>query len=639
MPASNRFHGSDSLTYSSKKAYAAGQIVNITLKERPVLGVVIKACPKPGFKVKSIGAAQDQISMPEKSLELMKWLKIYYPAGAGAITSQFLPKNLLLKKVKFQNEPPKSAPLLKLPHLTINQKEITMQIEKKASQSYLLHGETGSGKTRIYQELAKSSLSAGKSVLILAPEIALTAQLINSFKESFNSPVVVLHSALSGVDRRRAWLDIYEASQPVIVIGPRSALFSPFRNLGLIVVDEAHETAYKQDQAPYYYALRVAAKLAELHHSQLIFGTATPNVSEYYLAHAKGVPILRLQGQALKDVHPTATRMVDAKDRTNFKRDINLSEALLEALDQTLKNGEQALIFLNRRGTARIIRCSNGDWQSLCPNCDLPLTYHGDNHNMRCHTCGHKQAVPSSCPVCGSSDIIFRSIGTKSIVASLQRLFPKAKIARFDTDNLPSERFERHYRAVASGDIDVLVGTQILAKGLDLPKLSLVGVVAAESSLYFPDYTAEERTYQLLSQVVGRVGRGHRSGTAVIQSYDPKSLVIKSALSKDWETFYDQQIKERQAFGFPPFYHLLKLSCRRKTKAGAIRASQDLHAKLIKLGLRVNIIGPSPSFHEKVSGNYQWQLIVKAKHRGELLKIISNLPASWSYNIDPINLL
>jgi primosomal protein N' (replication factor Y) len=244
-----------------------------------------------------------------------------------------------------------------------------------------------------------------------------------------------------------------------------------------------------------------------------------------------------------------------------------------------------------------------------------------------------------ACVDCGSIDIIFKSIGTKSIAAELEKAFPKARIKRFDTDNLKSERLEMHYHDILAGKVDILVGTQMLAKGLDLPKLAVVGVIAADTSLYFPDYTAEERTYQLLNQVMGRVGRGHTAGSVVIQTYNPRNAAILAALKNKWSLLYESQLKERQKYGFPPFYHILKLTCARASQSAATTAADKLVTDLQQLQLPVIIDGPAPSFHEKIQGKYRWQLIIKAKQRNHLLDVIAILPSGWSYDIDPSNLL
>lgn len=322
-----------------------------------------------------------------------------------------------------------------------------------------------------------------------------------------------------------------------------------------------------------------------------------------------------------------------------FSRSAWLSDDLLNAIRSALDNTQQSLVFLNRRGTARLVFCQDCGWQALCSHCDLPLTYHGDSHHMQCHTCGLIAAPPTTCPTCASTNILFRGIGTKSLTAEIERLFPRARVQRFDGDNAKNERFDQQFQAVKNGAVDILVGTQQLSKGLDLPRLSVVGVVLADTSLYFPDYTAEERTYQMITQVIGRVGRGHGTSTIIVQTYQPESAVIRAALAKDYASFYAAQIAERKLFRFPPFYYLLKLQCSRAATAGAERAATTFAKKLADMHLAIEVVGPAPAFTEKAHGRYTWQLIVKARQRSVLTAIIHDLPANWNYDIDPSNLL
>lgn len=640
LVASNSYHGDEALTYGSDIPLVEGTTVLVPLRNRRVSGIVLRAVNKPAFTVKPVVGTQINTPIPKASMLLMEWLSNYYPAPSGAIVSQFLPSNLLIRgaNVSAQSAPKISSPL-DLPPLTSEQTAAMQVLSDPKQRSFLLHGDTGTGKTRIYIELAKRALADNKNVLVLTPEIGLTSQLAQSFNEVITQPVLVMHSNLTEKERRTLWLQVMESTEPLVVVGPRSALFAPFNNLGLIVVDEAHDTAYKQDQAPHYHGLRVAGKLAELHQAQLIYGSATPLVSEYFVAKARGLPIIRMTTPAAGTSHDTNIITVDTRDRSQYSRNPYLSDILLEKITEGLSNKEQSLVFLNRRGTARVVLCQKCGWQALCPNCDLPLTYHGDNHSMRCHTCGYHTSGLTSCPSCSTTDIVYRSVGTKALADSLQALFPQARVQRFDTDNTKDEKFESHYHAVKSGDVDILVGTQMLVKGLDLPKLSTVGVVAADSSLYFPDFTAEEQTYQLLTQVVGRVGRGHRKGSVVIQTYNIGGKALQAVLNKNWDEFYKQQIAEREQFKFPPFVYLLKLSCSRKSQNSALQASNKLLRSLLSLGLKVEIIGPSPRFKEFSRGEYSWQLIVKSRDRKNLLTIIDNLPSNWIYDIDPTTLL
>jgi primosomal protein N' (replication factor Y) len=636
---SNRYHGGEPLTYSSDQKPATGSVVQVELQRELVPGFISGPTHEPRFKVKPITRVYDLPPLPSHLLRLLVWLKDYYPAPLGIVSQQLLPAHLSDKQLA-KAEPIKftKPDLTDLPPPTNEQKSALKAIHER--DTYLLQGVTGSGKTRLYIELAAQTVAAGKSAIVLTPEISLTSQLATSFRQVFGERVIVMHSQQTPAERQTAWLAVLRASEPVIVVGPRSALFSPVAGPGLIVLDEAHEGAYKQEQAPHYQAGRVASYLAGLSRATLVLGSATPAVTDYYLAEQLNKPIIKLTRLAQADIHPKSEiTIVDRKDRDQFERSPLISSALIKAIEAALKRGEQSLLYLNRRGTARLVMCENCGWQAVCPNCDVPLTYHGDQHQLRCHSCNYHAPTPTNCPECGHAGVIFKTAGTKAIVAEAERLFPNVKVARFDTDNLKTERFERHYETVKAGNVDILVGTQLLAKGLDLPKLSTLGVLLADTSLYMPDFSAQERTFQLISQVLGRVGRGHVAGKAIIQTYHPDHPVIKDAIDGNYQNFYERELEERKQFLFPPFCYLLKLTVRRASIKSAQAAAEDLKKDLETSGYKVRVEGPAPSFYERFQNKYQWQLVVKAKDRAELLKIITALPAGWSFDIDPMDLL
>ncbi len=641
LVTSNKYHGSEPLTYSSTLPLLPGQIVLVKIRNAASAAIVIKPVDQPKFKTKDVTSLLVEKPLPPQILKLINWLHEYYPSPISFIANQFVPGDLLVKKLNLpeftdQKTEYKSE---KLPKLSRDQAVVMKEIASSKSHTFMLHGITGSGKTRIYIDQAQKTIKANQSVIIMTPEISLTPQLSNMLKSSLDAEVLVVHSNMTPKERREVWLKVLYSVSPQVIVGPRSALFSPVSNLGLIVLDEFHDAAYKQEQSPHYHALRVAGALANSHKAALIYGSATPTVTEYYIAQQKKVPILKLNTIAAGFDAKAKVSVIDTKDRSQFGKNSYFSDLLLQTIQASIDKGEQSLVFLNRRGTARLVICQNCDWQALCPNCDLPLTYHGDSHIMRCHTCGYKQSPPLSCPVCSSPDIIYKSFGTKAIEFQLRRLFPEARISRFDNDNNKNDRFDKHYDAVRGGNVDILVGTQILVKGLDLPKLSTVGVVAADSSLYFPDYLADEQTYQLLSQVMGRVARGHRDGSVIIQTHNPNSLPLKAAVDKDWQLFYDQQLIERKNYTFPPFCFLLKLTCSRKSREAAMEAALKLAKLISTLPIKAQVIGPAPRFIEKNNGTYNWQVTVKSKSRDDLLKVIAKLPANWHYDIDPSNLL
>lgn len=634
-----QYHGKSALTYSSDVELLSGSVVRIALRNRSVLGIISREVSEPSFAAKPIAAVAPAPALPAQTLQLIDWLYTYYPAPFGTIIRQFLPPTTAFPKSRVLNLEPrisKQTPDNLLP-LTSEQKSAISGIQP--SGYHLLHGVTGSGKTRVYVELAKRTIATGKSAIVLTPEIGLTAQLVETFTGAFPQLVYVLHSRQTAAERRDVWYDILSSPHPVVVIGPRSALFAPTQKLGLIVIDESHDQAYKSESAPYYRTERVAAKLAQLHGACLVSGSATPNVEEYYVIAAKNRPIVTLNQLAKQTNTTSNTNVVDLRDRSQLTRSPILSTPLLSAMQQAQERGEQTMLFLNRRGTAGAVLCSSCGWRAVCSHCDLSLTYHSDTHGMRCHLCGRSQSLPNGCPECHEPDIVFKTVGTKAVVDEVRRLFPNARISRFDADTAKNEQLETQLQSLQTGAVDVIIGTQMITKGLDLPKLSVVGVLNADASLLIPDYTAAERTFQLLTQVVGRAARGHRTGSVYVQTYNPDHPTIATALAKDWESFYEAELTERRTFKFPPYVYMLKLTCLRATSASAEKTATKLKEQIQKDHPRLNVEGPSAAFHPRESGKYKWQLVVKSASRQALVDLVAQLPSSWSHDLDPVNLL
>ena len=640
LVASKNYRGGN-LTYSFDGTLVSGNAVTVPLKSKTVTAFVVGMVKKPVFKFKPITELLSERPLPAYCLELAKWLSQYYACSMGEALSLLAPTKTTAKKQE------DSAVLTRVSEqkidlsepLTKDQASAISKIGGSKNTTTLLHGETASGKTRVYLELASQTLKAGRSVILLTPEISLTSQLERATNQ-LASPVRTFHSQLRPGQRRKLWLNILESREPMVIIGPRSALFLPLPNLGLIVVDEAHEPAYKQEQSPRYRTARVASQLGQLAKAKVVLGTATPSIDDYYLASDKKA-IVTMTQPAIRAISTkgSGVQIVDLKDRSQFSRSPYLSRELLKAASEALNAKRQVMIYLNRRGSARLILCKVCGWQLLCPNCDLPLVYHGDQHLVRCHSCGHKSAPPAFCSNCHNPDVIYTTAGTKAIHDELARHFPKAKIARFDSDNIRGQRLNELYDQLHSGKIEIIVGTQLLAKGLDLPKLQLVGVVTADTSLALPDFTSEERSFQLLYQVIGRVGRGHGHGRAIIQTYHPDSPIIIAAATKDWQKFYRHCIAERQNFRFPPFAYLLKLSCKRASSAGAAKSAENIKKQILQLGLAVQVIGPSPSFWSRRGHYHYWQLTVKSKDRQHLVDIARQVSGDWRIDLDPVGLL
>jgi len=643
LPRDQSFFSEKLLTYSYPENIQKNTVVKISLKSKIVLGVVIKKTTKPKFRTNNIiELCSGLIPLPDETIKLISWIHGYYPGPIGSLLNMFLPSQLLINSKKLIVDTTTNNNFSSMgdesPEITKDQSHALKIINE--SKSYLLHGDTGTGKTRVYIELAKKSLNNKLSSLILTPEISLTPQLATEFEKFFGNRVIINHSKISPKEKLRNWLRVLNDTEGLVVLGPRSSLFMPFKKLGLVVVDESHESSYKQEQSPHYQTNRVASILAKIYKSVFVLGSATPTITDYYLAKTKAVPIIRMTNLAIKSKNgPISKEIIDIKDKTNFSKSIILSDRLIRCIEEALANNEQSLLFLNRRGTSRVILCENCGWQALCPNCDTPLIYHDDDFEARCHICAFKQKPSTNCPDCNSDKIIFRGYGTKTLMTEVNKLFPNARVRRFDNDNGKKDSLEQNYYSVKSGETDIIVGTQTLIKGLDLPKLSVVGVVIAESALSFPDYTATETTYQQINQVLGRIGRGHRNGIAIIQAYNPKNGAIQDAVKLDYEDFYSSEIKERETYGYPPFCQVLKLTCLKSSSKIAENFSNKLIAEIISSGISVTISGPVPSFYAKVDKKFQYQIIVRSNDRSNLIKIIKLLPSGWNYDIDPINLL
>jgi primosomal protein N' (replication factor Y) len=628
------------LTYQSPTRYTPGTIVSVPVGKSSVVGIIVALVDRPAFACKEISAQHESVSIPQSLLQLGQWLAEYYATHPVLVWQTILPRGLhKTRRKSLQNA---SHPSRYRTHIVLNkaQTDAVERIMSDPSGTSLLHGVTGSGKTQVYIELAKQTVAAGRSVILLVPEIALTSQLIAEFTPHFPE-LKVTHSTMTESTRHQVWQSLLHAQSPQVVIGPRSALFSPVPNLGLIVIDECHEPSFKQEQSPRYSALRGAAMLARFADARLVLGSATPNVTDYYLATTADAPIVRLDRPARTDtVAPTVT-LVDMTKKLNFTRSSLFSNDMIAAMQHTIEAGHQVLLFHNRRGTAPMTLCESCGWSALCDRCFVPMTLHGDRFELRCHICDAVQRVPTACPSCGEAQIIHKGIGTKLIHESVAKLFPRARIERFDGDSDQDATLDKQYQALHDGDIDIIIGTQVVAKGLDLPHLRMVGVVQADAGLALPDYLSSERTFQLLAQVTGRVGRNEHPSTVVVQSYQPSHPAVQYGITSDYMQFYELTLAERQRAKFPPYTHLLKLVCVYKTESEAIRAAQQVARDLrSSCPSRVEFLGPTPAFYERVRDSYRWQIVVKSPVRKDLVDIIAKLPAQhWQFELDPGSLL
>ncbi len=628
----------NTLTYFSGTPLSVGQLVTIGVGKTTQTGIVMAAAHKPVYETKQIVAAIDLKPLPESLINTAAWMSEYYATHLAVVLQTTLPRGITKKRRATKKMP--TVVHRDRTNFVFNsdQRHAITSVKAMDSGTAILHGVTGSGKTAVYIELARQAMERGESVIMLVPEIALTSQLVADFQQHFND-LVLTHSRQSEAERHLTWLDALNSTTPRVVIGPRSALFMPVPNVKLIIIDEAHEPSYKQDQSPRYSALRVASVLAAQANGKVVQGSATPLVSEYYLANHTNRPIIRMFKKARADtIDPTVT-IVDMTKKSHFTKHRLFSDELLTTIQNTVEHGNQVLIFHNRRGSANTTLCDNCGWSALCPRCFVPYTLHADLFSLRCHICGNHERVPTSCPICSSTEIIHKGIGTKLIESELNKLFPTVNIARFDGDSANIDTVESRYNDLYSGTIDIIIGTQVIAKGLDLPKLRTVGVIQADAGLSMPDYAASERTFQLLAQVVGRVGRSNHPSSIIIQSYQPHASAVQLGITQNFTDFYTATIAERKRAQFPPFVYLLKLTCVYKTEKAAIRNAQQLANTLRAAHKDVQVLGPTPAFYERQHDTYRWQIVIKSSKRATLSAIAKKLPPNWQYDLDPAGLL
>lgn len=634
------FHNSDNLlTYSSETPLKIGQIVEIPLGRQSTIGIVVKNTTQPDFDTKSITKIIYEQPLPKKLVDALFWLSSYYRCPLSTVIQAALPRGITKNRRSKLPEAPNITPIDN--PLNSAQRAAIRAIEENPANTILLHGITGSGKTNIYIELCARTLAKNQSVILLVPEIALTSQLVCNFQQHFKN-ITLLHSNLTESLRHQLWEKILIDNQPQVIIGPRSALFAPVQDLGLIIIDEAHEPAYHQEQNPKYSASLLAGKLAKT-----VLGTATPLISDYYLCKSHNA-IVEINQLAIESSKHTSISVIDLKDHSDFTKSRILSNQLIASIKASLANQTQSMLFHNRRGTAPMTICDKCGWQALCPNCFLPLVLHADAFQMRCHTCARNFPVPTACPECKNASIHHKGFGTKLIEDELHRLFPSARIARFDMDTDDDLKLTKIYDEVYRGDYDIIVGTQMIAKGFDFPHLTTLGIIQADAGLSLPDFSSEERTFQLITQVIGRANRGHQNSNIFIQSFQPDHPIISLASQSDYASFYNYLVQKRQQSKLPPYSFLLKLSVTYKTETATVKNIRTLYKKVIQTTKqlqipenRIVVSPPMPAFHERTSTGYTWQLVIKAKSRQNLLDIFDHLPKNnyLHYDFDPISLL
>lgn len=594
--------------------------------------------------------------LTEEMLALTKWIGENYFCTWGEAIGAAIPggikqgkesigSRIKIPEVKAEDHV-KSEPHVLMDEQDSALNEIVESMDKNAHKTFLLHGITASGKTEVYLQAIEIVLQRGKQAIMLVPEIALTPQTIERFVGRFGHRVAVIHSHLTPAKRFLEWKKIKDGKAD-IVVGARSAIFSPMSRLGLIIIDEEHETSYKQDDVPRYHAREVAEERSRINKCPLILGSATPSLESYYRAKNGDYKLIKITKRIEERLLPKV-KIVDMRMELEAKRKITIfSKVLLDGIDKAINAGKQVIIFLNRRGFSTFINCKKCGLVLKCKRCDAVMIYHFEEKKLICHYCNYQQAPPDICPKCMSGYIRYSGLGTEKVESELSRTFPHAKIARMDSDTTTQKgSHDRILSKFKTGEVNMLVGTQMIAKGLDFPQVTLVGVVSADSTLNLPDFRASERTFNLLTQVGGRAGRGEDGGEVIVQTYTPGHYSILSAAKHDYEKFYDEEIVSRKELHFPPFVSLVKVVVRARNEELTMKAAGELAEELRREDPDAMIAGPVPAPMTRVRGYYRYNILLKGKEKKPMCDLLKKVLAAHrkphgvliAVDVDPISM-
>lgn len=657
-------------TYSanSELEVKVGQRVLVPFGKRRLTGCVvnliqetegIKQEETAGYAIKEIlNVLDSQPVFDSEMLKLTRWIAEYYLCSWGQVLEcAFSSRNNTNtkgspKRIKNKNQGivfEQSFPLLPTQAQTEALISIIDYIKQGRFGVFLVHGITGSGKTEVYLQSINEILKMGKSAIVLVPEISLTHQTIERFKSRFQTQIAIFHSRLSSRERYDEWQRMYNG-EARICIGARSAIFAPLKNLGLIVVDEEHENTYKQyDTNPRYNARDVAVVRAKFSEAVVILGSATPSLESYYNSKIGKYRYISLP-ERIDNSRLPEVKIIDMRDELKTKNYSIFSGLLKETIKERIKKNEQVIIFLNRRGFSTFVQCRECGFVLKCNNCEITLTYHIKDNSLRCHYCNYSQIAPAICPNCHGINIGYFGFGTQRVQEDLQRLFPEANICRMDLDTTTKKgSHQAILSSFKSGKFDIMIGTQMIAKGLDFPNVTLVGVVSADIGLNLPDFRATERTFSLLTQVAGRAGRGTIHGLVIIQTYNPEHYAILSASNHDYKSFYDKEIVFRQQLNYPPFFRLVNLTLKGKVEENVRRGIEEISViiKGSEIAPFIILLGPAPCALSKIKGQYRWQILLKSKGStsGNMRNLIKksinkiNQIRGLNIDIDPVGML
>ncbi len=631
-----------------------GSLVKVPFGRASLRGVVTgctsEIAPELAGKIKSIiSIEEDSPVISRKILELTNWMSQYYLCSWGEAIFNALP-TFPKRKLDLNPSRQKIVQSQFLKTLTSDQQTALnfFNEKKQTKKPFLIHGVAGSGKTEVYLRIADEVLKAGKTVIYLVPEISLISQIKLFIEEAFPGEAVFFHSKQTPKERLEVWASLKKGEKK-IVVGPRSALFAPLDNVGLIIMDEEHDDSYKQDETPRYHTFKTAHQRARLEGAYLMLGSATPSLEALEAVKEDKIFLIKMN-ERIGSHGRSHIQLVDMKRRR--KKDFPyLSEVMQEKIDERLKRKEGILIFLNRRGHSTQVKCEECGFFYLCPHCDVALTYHQEAGKLVCHYCRYALKPAFKCPEC-SKQIVYAGFGTEKIESELARLFPDARIERIDRETVQKRgNLEAVLKRFREGAVDILVGTQMLSKGLDFKHLTLVGILLAEANLQLPDFRASERTYQLLEQVAGRSGRGELKGEVIIQTFLPDHYSIRSVFLENEAMYTEQELGHRRQFGYPPFKQMINLTLRGRTEESVIEASENLKKDLDGLvegaDYGIEILGPAPLPFYRLRGYFRWHIMVKGeelnlfkeKFSAYLTDSKSTSGVYTEIDVDPIHIL
>ncbi|HBQ21459.1 MAG: primosomal protein N' [Deltaproteobacteria bacterium GWA2_38_16] len=638
-----------------------GSQVLVPFKNKKLLGFVVGFPQEKVFKTKEIlEISHPQPLFSNHMLEFLKWISSYYATPLGEVLKSALPFSSTSQKSRVKEyvfspwSLPSKNPISLTPAQITALHTLQKALQAQTFSSFLLHGVTGSGKTEIYLRLIKEALLLQKKAIVLVPEISLTPQLISRFEAHFPGKLALLHSRLTPAQRQKEWFKI-KNNIASIAIGARSAIFAPFENMGVIIVDEEHDASFKQEEKFRYNAKDLALVRGQFEKAIVVLGSATPSIESYFNSeHQKIIKLelpSRIEGQVLPPID-----IVDLKScEGNFGQDFIFSKPLLYALEETLSQKSQAILLLNRRGWASFLLCQECGYIAKCSHCSVSLTFYAKTKKLICHYCGHTLSFSSACPDCQSASLSPIGLGTEKVEEELKKYFPKASIARLDRSSTQKkDTLENILSQFSKQKIDILIGTQMIAKGHDFPNVTLSAVILADISLHIPDFRAPERTFQLLTQVAGRAGRGEKGGKVIIQTFHPNHYSIQCAKTHDYANFYKTELSYRQELQYPPFSRLIhfKISSAIEKKAlekikelaALCRHIQSSHSQFLPL----EFLGPAPSPLSKLKDKYRFHMLMKSPSHQHTRLFLKNLLQEEKFlrdspaiqiDVDPLNLL